>query len=151
VGTLVITLAAAIDQQVRHRRQPASEDAAAPPDLFQILIGPWVYSADAVSKVLGGLTPANDRAKRRLALAAHLGYGSSWGMSLVALDRAGARGPAAIGALLGGVLGAEMLLMPRAGFFPPVGEWGSEAIISSTYQHALYAIAAGLTYDLLQP
>lgn len=150
VGTLAITLAAAADQQLRSRLKADPAEKQPPRDLFQVLIGPWLYSADALGKVLGGVTPVDDAAKRRLALAAHLSYGSSWGMSLAALSLAGVRGPAAMGVLLGGVLGAEMLVMPRVGFFPPVGQWGSEAVIASTYQHAIYAIAAGLTFDLLE-
>ena len=150
MGTVAITLAATADQQIRSRLKGDSGEKRPPQDIFQALIGPWLYSADAVGKVLGGVTPANDTAKRRLALAAHLGYGSSWGLSLAALSVAGIRGPAAMGVLLGGVLGAEMLVMPRVGFFPPVGEWGREAVIASTYQHAVYAIAAGVTFDLLE-
>ncbi len=150
VGTVIITAAAAAHQQIKSRLKAKPGEAKPPTDLFQVLIGPWLFSADAVSKVMGGLTPKDEAAKRRLALAAHVGYGSAWGMSLAALSLAGIRGPAAMGVLLGGVLGAEMALMPRAGFFPPVGQWGTEAVISSTYQHALYAIAAGLTFDLLE-
>ena len=149
VGTLVITLAAAADQEIRRRRKAARGEAAPRGDLFSVFIGPWLFSADAVGKVLGGVTPKDEAARRRLALAAHLGYGSTWGMSLGVLRVAGIQGPAAMGVLLGGVLGAEMGVMPRVGFFPPVGQWGREAVISSSYQHALYAIAAGLTFDRL--
>lgn len=151
VGTLAITAVAAADQEIRRRVKRRSAEQAPPASLFQALIGPWLYSADAVGKVLGGLTPADEAAKRRLALAAHASYGTSWGMSLGVLELAGLRGPAAMGLLLGGILGAEMGIMPRLGFFPPVGQWGGEAVFSSTYQHAVYAIAAGLTYDMLQP
>lgn len=151
VGTLAITAVAAGEQEIRRRMQRRSPEQKPPENLFQALIGPWLYSADALGKVLGGVTPADEAAKRRLALAAHVSYGSSWGLSLSLLQLAGIRGPAAMGLLLGGVLGAEMGLMPRLGFFPPVGQWGREAVVSSTYQHAVYAIAAGLTFDLLQP
>lgn len=150
MGTVAITLAAAADQEIRRRLKAAPGETHPPRALFEVLIAPWLFSADAVGKVLGGVTPVDDAAKRRLALAAHLGYGSSWGMSLAALSLAGVRGPAAMGVLLGGILGAEMLVMPRVGFFPPVGEWGREAVIASTYQHALYAITAGLTFDMLE-
>lgn len=149
VGTLAITLAAAADQQIRNRLKPPSVREKGPKGAFRILIGPWLYSADAVGKLLGGVTPADDAAKRRLALAAHMSYGTSWGASLGVLKLAGIRGPGAMGAVLGGILGAEMLVMPRAGFFPPVSRWGREAVISSIYQHAIYAIAAGLTFEWL--
>jgi hypothetical protein len=61
----------------------------------------------------------------------------------------GIRGSVAIGTLLGGNLVTEMMAMPKAGFFPPINQWGQEAVSSSTYQHAIYAIAAGMTFDLL--
>ncbi|MNR82947.1 hypothetical protein D3C86_352620 [compost metagenome] len=151
IGTLAITAVAAADQEIRRRVKRPPSERKPPETLFKALIGPWLYSADALGKVLGGVTPADEVAKRRLALAAHTSYGTSWGMSLGILDLAGLRGPAAMGLLLGGILGAEMGVMPRLGFFPPVGLWGREAVISSSYQHAVYAIAAGLTYDLLKP
>lgn len=150
VGTLAITVAAAAHQEIKRRLKPDQAEPEPRETFLQALIRPWLFSADALGKVLGGVTPQDEAAKRRLAWAAHLSYGSSWGLSLTALSRTGIRGPAAMGALLGGVLGAEMLIMPRAGFFPPVGDWGTEAVVSSTYQHAIYAIAAGLTFDLLE-
>lgn len=149
VGTAAITLAAAAEQQIRSRLQGGATKEPGPSGVFPVLIAPWLYSADAVGTILGGVTPADDSAKRRLALAAHLSYGTSWGASLGVLELAGIRGPGAMGTLLGAILGAEMLVMPKLGFFPPVSQWGSEAVFSSTYQHALYAIAAGLTFDWL--
>ena len=151
VGTLAITVVAAGEQEIRRRMKRRSSERKPPENLFQALIGPWLYSADTLGKVLGGVTPADEAAKRRMALVAHTSYGTSWGMSLGILELAGLRGPAAMGVLLGGILGAEMGVMPRIGFFPSVGQWGGEAVFSSTYQHAVYAIAAGLTYDMLQP
>lgn len=150
-GTVAITLVAAADKWIRGRMGPAPAEPRAPFDPFHTLIGPWVFSADVVGKILGGVTPVEDRAKERLAWAAHVGYGTMWGASLGVLDLVGIRGPGAMLGVLGGQLSAEMLAMPAAKFFPPVTQWGSEAVISSAYQHAVYAIAAGLTFEFLEP
>lgn len=40
--------------------------------------------------------------------------------------------------------------MPAFGLFPPPTKWGRRAIVSSVYQHAIYAVAAGAAFQWMQ-
>ncbi len=147
-GTAAITAASATEQLVEDAIQARKHGEQPSLSLVEAISGPWLFAADVTGKVLG-VTPSDDAAKRRLSIAAHWTYGMAWGASLGALEAVGIRGPLAAGALLAGVLGAEMLVMPALHLFPPPSQWGRPAVISSTYQHAIYAAAAGLAFRRL--
>jgi hypothetical protein len=148
VGTAAITAASAIEQLVEDAIQARKRGEEPSLSLAEAISGPWLFAADVTGKVLG-VTPSDDEAKRRLSIASHWMYGMTWGAGLGALEAVGVRGPLAAFALLAGVLGAEMLVMPSLHLFPPPSQWGRKAVISSTYQHALYAAAAGLAFRRL--
>jgi hypothetical protein len=147
-GTAAITAASATEQIVKDAIEARKRGERPSLSLGKAIAGPWLFSADVVGKILG-VTPKDDEAKRRLSIATHWTYGMAWGASLAALEAVGVRGPLAVGALLAGVLGAEMLAMPALHLFPPPSQWGRKAVISSTYQHAIYAAAAGLAFRRL--
>jgi hypothetical protein len=141
LGTLSITVASAIDQlatEVAHARR---EKRAPDLDLGKAIVSPWSFSAGVVSKVFG-ITPKDAEHERRLSIMAHWGYGSMWGLSLAAVRALGVRGVPAIGAVLAGQLGTEMFVMPALGLFSSPTQWGRRALVSSVYQHAIYAVAA---------
>lgn len=145
-----ITLAAASDQLIRKAITARQQGEPIQLDIVGAIVGPWLFGADTVGKLIG-LTPADDAAKRRFSLVVHWSYGTAWGISLGLMELAGLRGPLAMGALLGEVLGAEMVAWPAMGLYGPPKGWGQQAVVASVYQHAIYALAAGLTFDALNP
>jgi hypothetical protein len=149
IGTLAITVASAIDQLATEVAHARKEKRAPDLDLGKAIVSPWSFSADVVGKVLG-ISAKDKEHERRLSIMAHWGYGSTWGMSLAAVRALGVRGPAAIGAVLAGQLGAEMIVMPALGLFSPPSKWGRRALVSSVYQHAIYAVAAVAALEWLR-
>jgi hypothetical protein len=147
-GTVAITAASATEQLVKETIQARKRGEEPSLNVAKAVAGPWLFAADVAGKILG-VTPVDDDAKRRLSIATHWMYGMAWGASLGAMAAVGIRGPLAVGALLVGVLGAEMVAMPALHLFPSPSQWGRQAVISSTYQHAIYAVAAGLTFRRL--
>jgi hypothetical protein len=147
-GTFAITAAAAVDQLAtevaRARREKREPDL----DLGKAITSPWSFTAGVVSKVVG-IKPTDAEHERRLSIMAHWGYGSTWGLSLAAMRALGVRRVPAIGALLAGQLGVEMIVMPAVDLFPPPTQWGSRAVVSSVYQHAIYALAAVTAFEWL--
>lgn len=152
VGTLAITLAGALEQKLKGVKPATDESASDSPVIrfIYILHEPWLFAGDALGQVLG-VRPLDDAGKRRLGIASHWLYGTSWGAGLGLLHLAGVRGPLAMGAMLVGQLSAEFVAMPAAKFFPPPSEWGRAAITSSVIDHTAYALAAGAAFDFLRP
>jgi hypothetical protein len=148
-GTLSITAASAIDQLATEVAHARKEKRAPDLDLGKAIVSPWSFSADVVGQVFG-ITAKDKEHERRLSIMAHWGYGSTWGLSLAAVRALGVRGAAAIGAVLAGQLGAEMIVMPALGLFSPPTQWGRRALVSSVYQHAIYAVAAVAAFEWLQ-
>jgi hypothetical protein len=148
-GTLAITIASTIDQLATEIAHARKEKRPPHLELEKAIVSPWSFSADVVGKVFG-ITAKDAEHQRQLSIMAHWGYGSMWGASLAALRALGLRGVPAIGAVLGGQLGAEMFVMPTFGLFSPPTKWGRRALVSSAYQHAIYAVAAGIAFEWLQ-
>lgn len=148
-GTLSITLASTIDELATEIAHARKEKRAPDLNLGKAIVSPWSFSAEVVGKVFG-ITPKDAEHERRLSIMAHWEYGSTWGLSLAALRALGVRGLAAIGAVLAGQVSAEMFVMPAFGLFPPPTKWGRRAVVSSVYQHAIYAAAAVAAFEWLQ-
>ena len=148
-GTLAITVASTVDElatEVAHARKEKR-----PPhlDAGKAIVSPWAFSGDVVNKVFG--ISAKDAAhERRLSIMAHWGYGSTWGLSLAAMHALGVRGATAIGTVLAGQLGAEMVVMPALKLFSLPTHWGRRALVSSVYQHAIYAVASVAAFEWLR-
>lgn len=149
-GTLAITTASTVDSYATEALRARREGRKASLGLANAIINPWSFSAGVVSKIFG-ITPTDSAHERRLSVMAHWEYGSTWGLSLPLIYAVGIRGPAAVGTVLAGQLTAEMLVMPRFELFPPPTQWGKQAIVSSVYQHAIYAVAAVSAYEWMRP
>lgn len=149
VGTLSITMASTTDTLVTEIAHAKREKRAPDLDVGKAIVSPWSFSADVVGKVFG-ITAKDTEHKRWLSMIAHWEYGSSWGSALAGLRALGVRGVAAMGAVLTGQLGTEMFLMPAFGLFSPPTKWGRRAIVSSVYQHAIYAAASVAAFEWLQ-
>lgn len=149
-GTVAITAAAMADQLVRKAIDARREGKPLDYDFRVAMTAPWKFGAEAAGKLLA-LMPPTDEARRRLALAVHWSYGTIWGAGLGLIELAGLRGPAAIGALLGGVLGTEFAIWPALGLYDSPTQWGPQAVATTLYQEALYAVSAALVFETLLP
>ncbi|MDB5098931.1 MAG: hypothetical protein JWM80_3352 [Cyanobacteria bacterium RYN_339] len=131
VGTLAMTAGQQLEMRLR-KRKPSSAPAEAVERIFEV-------------------QAKNELAEYRLATAAHLGYGTTWGAFRGLVDQVGLRGAPA--SLLHAVVlqGAAMWMMPALKVAPPVKEWGAKEIAIEGVHHLVYATATGLTYELLNP
>lgn len=145
-GTAAITAASTVDQLVTEAIHARKEKRKADLDVIDAIVSPWSFSAGVVSKVLG-ITPNDPQHERRLSVMAHWEYGSSWGLSLAAMRALGVRGVPAMAMLLAGQLTAEMVVMPAFKLSSSPTQWGRRALVSSVYQHAIYAIAAVSVFE----
>lgn len=149
-GTFAITAASTTDQLVTEALHARREKRKPDLDLAKAIVSPWSFSSDVVGKVVG-IRPIDDAHGRRLSVMAHWDYGSTWGVSLAVMHALGVRRIPAMGALLAGQLGAEMVVMPALKLFGGPSTWGRRAIVSSVYQHAIYAIAAVSAFEWMRP
>lgn len=147
-GTFAITTASTIDTLVTEAFRARKEGRKPVFNVGNAIVNPWSFSSGVVGKVFG-ITPTDPQHDRRLGIIAHWEYGSTWGLSLPLIHAMGLHGLPAAGAVLGGQLTAEMFVMPSFKLFSGPSEWGTKAIVSSIYQHAIYAVAAEAAYDWL--
>jgi hypothetical protein len=131
VGTLAMTAGQQLEMKLR-KRKPSPAPAKAVETIFEV-------------------QAKNQLAERRLATAAHLGYGTAWGAFRGLVDQAGVRGMPATLAHAVALQGAAMWMMPALKVAPPVKEWGTEEIVVEGIHHLVYAAATGWTYEALNP
>jgi hypothetical protein len=130
VGTVAMTASQAVEMRLRQRE-------------------PSTTPAKAAEKVLH-VRPDDERAEAALNNGVHLAYGTGWGAFRGLLDTAvGLRGWPAIAVHFAAIQGAAFVMLPGLKVSPPVREWGAKEIAVEVGHHAVYAIAAGLTYDAL--
>jgi MYXO-CTERM domain-containing protein len=128
-GTVAITASQAIEMRLR-RREPSDTPAK------------------AAEKVLH-IHPDDEQAEAVLNNGVHFAYGTTWGTFRSVLDLAGLRGLPASAVHFAAIQGAAFIVLPGLKVAPPVTEWGAKEIAIEMGHHAVYAIAAGLTYDAL--
>jgi hypothetical protein len=80
----------------------------------------------------------------------HFSYGTNWGVFRAALDLAGVHGPLADLFHFGAIWGAAQVMLPAAAGTPPITEWSPKQIAIDVLHHAVYACAAGLTYEAMR-
>lgn len=80
----------------------------------------------------------------------HYSYGTGWGVFRGALDLAGVRGPLADLFHFGAVWGTAQVMLPAAADTPPITQWSPKQIAIDVLHHAVYACAAGLTYEAMR-
>jgi hypothetical protein len=129
-GTAAMTISSTIEQKARGRAA-----SSAP--------------ADATAKVLGIETFASDAAKDRFSLLAHWGYGTLWGVPRALFSLAGLSPAAATAAHGAAVYGNELVMLPALEVAPPAFTWPAREVAIDAWHHAVYAIAAGVAYELL--
>ena len=129
-GTAAMTASSTLEARLRGR--PAS---SAP--------------ARATAKVLGIKEFEDDHAKARFSDLSHWGYGTGWGVVRALLAATGLKPGAATAAHGAAVWGSAQVTLPALEVAPPVVFWGVEEIAIDLFHHAVYTVATGLAYELL--
>jgi hypothetical protein len=90
----------------------------------------------------------SDQASFRLGLAVHWGYGSLFGVVLVPLSQR--LGPVrATGLYWAGMMAMACVMFPVLGDTPPPWRWRNDVIVTSIFQHLVYATSAAATLQWL--
>jgi hypothetical protein len=105
--------------------------------------------ARATAKMLGIAEFEDDRAKARFSDLSHWGYGTAWGVVRGLLAAAGLAPRAATAAHGAAVWGSAQVTLPALEVAPPVVFWPKEEIAIDLFHHAVYSVAAGVAYELL--
>jgi hypothetical protein len=105
--------------------------------------------ARATAKVLGITEFEDDRAKARFSDLSHWGYGTAWGVVRAALAAAGLAPRAATVAHGAAVWGSAQVTLPALEVAPPVVFWPKEEIAIDLLHHAVYTVATGAAYAML--
>ena len=129
-GTAAMTVSSTLEARLRGR--PAS---SAP--------------ARATAKVLGIAEFEDDRAKGRFSDLSHWGYGTGWGIARGLLAAAGLAPRAATVAHGAAVWGSAQVTLPALEVAPPLVFWPKEEIAIDLFHHAVYTVATGVAYELL--
>jgi len=130
VGTAAMTVSSTIEAKLRGRAF-----STAP--------------ADAARRVLGISEFESDAAKRRFSDLVHWGYGTGWGVVHGLLRTSGLPAAAATPAHGAAVWGSATVMLPTLGVAPPFWLWGRKEVGIDLFHHAVYAVATGLAYELI--
>jgi hypothetical protein len=103
--------------------------------------------ADAARKVLE-IQPRNEEGKTRLNQVTHWLYGIAWGVPRGLLGLVGMRDPATA-VHFGAVWGSAMAMPAALDVAPPPTEMETKELAMDAARHAVYAVATGLAFDLL--
>jgi hypothetical protein len=130
VGTAAMTVSSTVEARLRGR---ASSSAP----------------ARATAKVLGIAEFEDDTAKARFNDLSHWGFGTGWGVVRGFLGASPL--PAASATALHGaaVWGNSQVMLPALEIAPPSVFWPKEEIAIDALHHAVYAVATGIAYELL--
>lgn len=104
----------------------------------------------AADKVLD-VKPSGEAEKEKVAQEVHWAYGASWGIVRGFIAMAGLRGFQASAAHFAAIWAAKLILFPALKLGPVITEEKPEDTAIDAWHHAVYALAAGLSYDALQP
>jgi hypothetical protein len=129
-GTAFMTVSSTVEARLRHRK-PSSAPAR------------------ATAKVLGIGSFADEIAQARFNDLAHWGYGTAWGAVRGLLDALGLPPRAATAAHAAAVWGGAQVALPALDVAPPAIFWAPREIAIDALHHTVYAIAAGIAYELL--
>jgi len=107
--------------------------------------GPLDYDDSNVPALVAarilGQSDLSDDASFRLGLAVHWGYGSLFGVALVPLRRRLGPAPAA-GLYWAGMMAMACAMFTALGGTPPPWRWRTDVIVTSMFQHLVYAATA---------
>jgi hypothetical protein len=129
-GTAAMTVSSTLEARARGRR-PSSAPAR------------------ATAKALGIAAFEDELAAARFNDLSHWGYGTSWGIMRGLLAAAGLSPGAATAAHGGAVWGSAQVALPALEVAPPIVFWRPREIAIDSFHHAVYALATGLAYELL--
>ncbi len=105
--------------------------------------------AKATAKVLGITEFEDDQAEARFNDLSHWGYGTGWGVVRGLLGATGMPAGRATAAHGAAIYGAAQITLPALDIAPPVVFWAKEEIAIDAFHHAVYALATGLAYELI--
>ena len=130
-GTAAMTISSTVEAKLRGR-------------------APSSAPARATTKVLGIAAFEDDRAAARFSDLSHWGYGTGWGVVCGLLSALGLSPRAATVAHGAAVYGAAQVTLPALDIAPPAIFWPKEEIAIDAFHHAVYAVATGGAYALLE-
>jgi hypothetical protein len=108
--------------------------------------------SDAPVKVASetiAVKPATKDQKEQLSQELHWAYGTGWGAARGIIALTGLKGWKATAVHFAAIWGSSMIMLPMFNAAPPIYEEDATAIAIDGFHHAVYAIAAGITYDAL--
>ena len=129
-GTAAMTISSTLEAKLRGR-------------------APSSAPARATAKVLGIASFEDNIAKARFNDLSHWGYGTGWGIVRGLLDAAGLPAHKATAAHGAAVWAIEQVTLPALDVAPPSVFWPKQEIAIDALHHAVYALATGITYELL--
>lgn len=130
-GTAAMTVSSTLEAKIRDRGS-----SSAP--------------ADAAGKVLG-VQPRDEAGEARFSNIVHWGYGTSWGAVRGLLHAGGVDGIAATALHFGAVWGGAQVMLPALDVAPPPWESPKQEVAIDAFHHAVYAMATGFAFAMLQP
>jgi hypothetical protein len=130
IGTAAMTISSSLEARIRHRAA-----SSAP--------------ARATQKVLGITEFRDDIAAARFNDLSHWGYGTGWGVVRGLLAAAGLSPAAATVAHGAAVWGSAQVMLPALDVAPPAVFWPKREIAIDVLHHAVYALATGIAYRLI--
>ena len=107
--------------------------------------------ARATAKVLGIKEFEDATAEARFNDLSHWGYGTGWGIVRGLLGATGMPARTATALHAGAIWGSAQVTLPALEIAPPVVFWPKQEIAIDVCHHAVYALATGLAYELLEP
>jgi hypothetical protein len=129
-GTAAMTVSSTLEARLRHRK-PSSAPAR------------------ATAKALGIASFADGIAEARFNDLSHWGYGTIWGAARGLLGALGLPPRAATIAHGAAVWGSAQVALPALDIAPPAIFWAPKEIMIAAFHHAVYALTAGVVYELL--
>jgi hypothetical protein len=130
VGTAAMTVSSTLEARLRGR-------------------APSSAPARATAKVLGIASFEDSVAQARFNDLSHWGYGTGWGVIRGLLDAAGLPPRKATAAHGAAVWGSAQVTLPALDIAPPSIFWGKQEVAIDAFHHTVYALATGVTYELL--
>lgn len=129
-GTASMTVSSTLEARLRHR-------------------APSSAPAHAAAKLLGITSFADEIAQARFNDLAHWGYGTAWGAVRGLLAALGLPPRTATAAHGAAVWASEQVTLPALDVAPPAVFWSPREIAIDAFHHTVYALATGITYELL--
>jgi hypothetical protein len=129
-GTAAMTISSTTEARLRHRRA-----SSAP--------------ARATARMLGIREFDSDLARERFNDLSHWGYGTGWGVVRGVLAATGMSPRVATAAHGAAIYGTAQVTLPAFDVAPPIVFWRKEEVAIDAWHHAVYAVATGLAYRLI--